>query len=94
VQIRWLRTAQRNLDDEITFIAAEDPQAAQRTLSRIREAIALLEIQPGLGHPGRVPGTRELVVANSRYLIPYRVNRQTVEILRVFHTSRQLPQRR
>jgi plasmid stabilization system protein ParE len=93
MQIRWLRTALRNLDEEITFIAAEDPQAAQRTLSRILEAIALLETQPGLGHPGRVPGTRERVVANSRYLIPYRVNRQTIEILRVFHTSRQNPHR-
>jgi len=93
MQIKWLRTALRNLDDEITFIAAENPQAAQQTLSRILTAIALLETQPSLGHPGRIPGTRELVVTNSRYLIPYRVNQQSIEILRVFHTSRRLPQR-
>jgi len=93
MQIKWLRTALRNLDEEIAFIAAEDPQAARRTASRILEAVALLENQPGLGRPGRVPGTRELVVLDSRYLIPYRVNRQIIEILRVFHTSRSLPQR-
>jgi plasmid stabilization system protein ParE len=91
MQIKWLRTALRNLDEEIAFIAAEDPQAARRTASRILEAIALLETQPGLGRPGRVPGTRELIVLDSRYLIPYRVNRQIIEILRVFQTSRSLP---
>lgn len=93
MQIKWLRTALRNLDEEIAFIAAEDPQAARRTASRILAAIALLETQPDLGRPGRVSGTRELVVLDSRYLIPYRVNRQIIEILRVFHTSRSLPQR-
>ncbi|WP_324731758.1 type II toxin-antitoxin system RelE/ParE family toxin [Pseudomonas paeninsulae] len=93
MQIKWLRTALRNLDDEIAFIAVEDPQTAQRTASRILAAVALLETQPGLGRPGRIPGTRELLVPDSRYLIPYRVNLQAVEILRVFHTSRSLPQR-
>jgi len=88
MQIKWLRTALRNLDEEIALIASEDSQAARRTLSRILETIAPLETQPG-----RVPGTRELVVLDSRYLIPYRVSRQTIEILRVFLTSRNLPQR-
>jgi len=88
MQIKWLRTALRNLDEEIALIASEDSQAARRTLSRILETIA-----PLLGRPGRVPGTRELVVLDSRYLIPYRVSRQTIEILRVFLTSRNLPQR-
>lgn len=31
--------------------------------------------------PGRVPGTRELVVPKTGYLAPYRVRRDTVEIL-------------
>ena len=93
MQTKWLRTALRNLDEEIAFIAAEDPQAARRTASRILEAIALLETQPGLGRPGRVAGTRELVIVDSRYLIPYRVSHQTIEILWVFHTSRSLPRR-
>jgi plasmid stabilization system protein ParE len=40
-----------------------------------------------------VPGTRELIVAKTRYIVPYRVRDETVEILRVFHTSRRLPDR-
>jgi plasmid stabilization system protein ParE len=54
-------------------------------------AVAMLAEQPGLGRPGRVPGTRELIVAKTRYLVPYRVRGGTVEVLRVFHTSRRLP---
>ena len=60
---------------------------------RVMQAVALLEEQPGLGRPGRVPGTRELLVPRTRYLVPYRVRGQTIEILRVFHMSRSLPER-
>jgi toxin ParE1/3/4 len=58
---------------------------------RVLDAVAQLIEQPGLGRPGRVPGTRELIVAKTRYIVPYRVRGQSVEILRVFHTSRRLP---
>jgi plasmid stabilization system protein ParE len=34
-----------------------------------------------------------LVVPKTRYIGPYRVRGQTVEVLRVFHTSRRLPTR-
>ncbi|MDP2196877.1 MAG: type II toxin-antitoxin system RelE/ParE family toxin [Rhodocyclaceae bacterium] len=46
-----------------------------------------------MGRPGRVPGTRELVVTRFPYILPYRVREQAVEILRIFHTSRKWPQR-
>ena len=93
MQLKWLRTALRNLDEEATFIAADDPKAAQLVVKRIMDAVALLSEQPGIGRAGRVPGTRELVVTKTRYLIPYRVRGNVVEVLRVFHTSRQVPKR-
>jgi plasmid stabilization system protein ParE len=93
MQVRWLRTALRNLDEEAAYIAADDPAAARVVVGRVLEAVDLLADQPALGRPGRVPGTRELVVPKTRYLVPYRVRRDTIEILRVFHTSRRLPQR-
>jgi len=91
VRIKWLRTALRNLDDEATYIAQEDPAAARLVVARVLDAVAHLADQPGLGRPGRVPGTRELGVLKTRYLVPYRVQGNTVEVLRVFHTSRRLP---
>jgi len=93
MRVRWLRTAVRNLGEEASYIAADDPAAARLVVARVLEAIAQLADQPGLGGPGRVPNTRELVVARTRYIVPYRVKRDTVEILRVFHTSRRWPKR-
>lgn len=93
MRIKWLRTALRNLDDEATHIALDDVSAAQTVVRRILEAVAQLAEQPGLGRPGRVPDTRELVVLKTRYIVPYRVRGDTISILRVFHTSRRLPNR-
>ena len=93
MRVRWLRTALRNLDDEATYISEDDPAAALRVVQRVMQAVALLEEQPCIGRPGRVPGTRELLVPRTRYLVPYRVSGQTIEILRVFHMSRRLPER-
>jgi toxin ParE1/3/4 len=93
MRIRWLRAALRNLDEEATYIAADDPVEARIVVERVLSAVALLKHQPALGRPGRVPGTRELVVLNTRYVVPYRVRGGDVEILRVFHTSRRPPQR-
>jgi addiction module RelE/StbE family toxin len=93
MRVRWLRRALRGLDDEASYIAADSPAAAQLVVQRVLEAVAKLPEHPGMGRPGRVPGTRELVVVNTRYIVPYRVRGQTIEILRVFHTSRRLPAR-
>jgi toxin ParE1/3/4 len=93
MQVKWLRNALRNLDDEASFIAIDNPPAAHLVVQRVLDAVAMLAEQPALGRPGRVTGTRELVVLKTRYIVPYRVRRQTVEILRVFHTSRRLPQK-
>lgn len=93
MRVRWLRKALRNLDDEASCIATDSPAAAQLVVQRVLESVAMLPEQPGMGRPGRVPGTRELVVLKTRYLVPCRVRGQTIEILRVFHASRRLPER-
>ncbi len=93
MRVRWLRNALRNLDEEAAHIATDDPVSARLVVQRILEAVATLAHQPALGRPGRVPGTRELVVPKTRYLVPYRVRGDAIEILRVFHTSRRLPNR-
>ena len=93
MRVRWLRGALRTLDEEATHIAADDPLAAKRVVERALAAVANLAEQPGLGRQGRVPGTRELVVPRTHYIVPYRVRGEVVEVLRVFHTSRRQPRR-
>lgn len=90
-KVKWTRTALRNLDTEMDYIAEDRPEAALRMIERIRSAVSRLVDQPSLGRPGRVVGTRELVVSGTSYLIPYRVREDAIEILRVFHGARRWP---
>jgi len=93
MEIKWLRNALLNLDQELNYIAQSDPAAARMIMQRIHQAISHLIDNPASGQPGRIPGTRELVVQKTRYIIPYRIRPRTntLEILRVFHSSRKPP---
>jgi toxin ParE1/3/4 len=93
MQVKWLRKALHNLDEIAEFIAQKNPAAAKQVVARLYEATQSLSDHPQLGRPGRVAGTRELVLPDLPFIIPYRVRQRAVEILRVFHTSRRLPQR-
>lgn len=95
MEIRWLRKALKNLDQEAEYIAKDDPQAARLVVQRILHTVSLLSNNPSLGHPGRLLGTYELIIPKTRYIVPYRVRPrlQRIEILRVFHASRRLPDR-
>ena len=88
MQIVWLKNALNNLDEIAEYISQENPQAASQVIDLIIEQVNQLAAQPAIGRPGRVVGTRELVISNSHYLVPYRIKNNQVEILRVFHTSR------
>jgi len=91
MRVRWTRTALDNLDGLAGYIERENPPAAARMIERIHSAIQNLAAHPSMGKPGRVPGTRELVVAGTPFIVPYRVRESTIEILRVFHASRRWP---
>jgi addiction module RelE/StbE family toxin len=93
VRVRWLRRALRNLDEEAEYIARDNPHAAARIVGRIATSVDRLGTHPASGRPGRVPGTRELVVTGTPYIVPYRVRGATVEILRVFHAARKWPEK-
>jgi toxin ParE1/3/4 len=91
MRVRWLRTALANLEAEAEYIAEDNPAAAGRVVQKILRAVDLLKQNPAMGRAGRVTGTRELVVAETPYIIPYRVRGDAVEILRVFHAARKWP---
>jgi toxin ParE1/3/4 len=86
-----LARALANLNAEAEYIARDNPPAAARVVQTIRKSIDLLQRYPALGRPGRVAGTRELVVSGTPYIVPYRVRDNEVQILRVFHGARKWP---
>lgn len=91
LRVRWLRKALANLEAHAQYIARDNPAAARRVVTAIVRAVTELKDYPALGRPGRVEGTRELVVLGTPYIVPYRVRKGTVEILRVFHGARKWP---
>ena len=93
MRVRWLKRALKNLDEEAEYIARDNLQAAARIVERIATSVDRLATHPASGRPGRVPGTRELVISGVPYIVPYRVRDETVEILRVFHAARKWPEK-
>lgn len=91
--IKWLTLAAQDFEEAMQYIHQANPEAAERVARRIWELTQKLAHHPGQGRPGRVNGTRELVISETPYIVPYRVVDNRVEILRVLHTSRQWPQR-
>jgi addiction module RelE/StbE family toxin len=88
---RWTRSALADLETIGDHVARDNPPAAQRLVARIAAAADALGDHPYVGKPGRMTGTRELVVADTPYIVPYRVRGDEVEILAVFHGSRRWP---
>jgi len=91
VRVEWLRAAINNLDALAEYISRDNPAAAERTVAAIRSAVEDLERVPSSGRPGRISGTRELVVSGTPYIVPYRVRGDVVQLIRVFHTARKWP---
>ena len=85
--VRWTEAALRDLEELHAFIAADRPEAADRTVDSILNALETAARFPESGRAGtRVKGTRELVL--TPWLIVYRVRSGAVEVLAVIHGSR------
>ena len=91
MRVEWLRAALNNLNALAEYIARDNPVAADKTVTAIRSAVETLERFPASGRPGRISGTRELVVSGTPYIVPYRVRGHVVQLIRVFHAARKWP---
>lgn len=83
----------RRLEDIHEYISQQNPAAAVRMVQRIRASVERLAAAPGLGRPGRVTGTRELVIVGTPYIVPYRVNNDVIQIITVLHGAQRWPDR-
>ena len=91
MKIVWSRRAIRHLIRLREFIEKNSEQKASFVAKRILEAADLLQSHPEMGRPGRIVGTRELVVPGTPYIIPYRVRRERLELIAVFHDRQKWP---
>lgn len=91
MRIRWTRQARADIDAAFEYVAVDNIRRAEQTVERIQEAAAILVRHPTAGRAGRVSGTRELIVAGTPWVVPYRVARGFIDILAVIHSSRKWP---
>ncbi|WP_100959279.1 type II toxin-antitoxin system RelE/ParE family toxin [Bosea sp. FBZP-16] len=91
MKVIWTARARVELDDIADYVAPISASAALALVRRLRQAGKQLGEHPHTGRPGRVDGSRELVVNGTPYILPYRVRDGRVEILAVLHASRQWP---
>ena len=84
-RIRWLNIALNDLDESIEYLAQRNINAAHKLADRLWNSVQLLVNNPKMGRPGRISGTRELVIGGTSYIIPYRIKDNEIQILRVLH---------
>ena len=88
MKIIWTELALSDLDQAREYIAATNPKAATEVIDRIDSSLEALLVFPKMGRPGRVLGTRELVIPKTPFILPYRIQPQQIEILAVIHGAR------
>ncbi|GIK61920.1 MAG: type II toxin-antitoxin system RelE/ParE family toxin [Ignavibacteriota bacterium] len=90
-QIRFLRVADEDLTEIISFIASDNPTAANAIADKIEKNIELLSENPILG---RIPrdediknlGYRYIIIQN--YIVFYTIEERTILIHRILHGAR------
>lgn len=87
MRIRWTPASVADLEHISNYLKDLHPHYRQPTMRKLYEAIRSLKRSPGRGRAGCEPGTRELLVGSLPYVAVYRVDQQTVEVLRVYHTA-------
>lgn len=90
-EIRYLPTAEDDLEDILDYLVRDNRSAASATLDKFDHAISPLAQNPGLGvvpKDGRLKnlGYRMLIIGD--YLVFYVVKAKTVQIRRILHGAR------
>jgi toxin ParE1/3/4 len=80
--------AERDIEEILSYVAAESPSAASKWIEALRDTCSHLADMPkmGVARPEIRPELRTFVVGN--YLIAYREIEGGVEIVRVLHGAR------
>jgi toxin ParE1/3/4 len=89
VRISWTSNAHSRLERIHAYYSEIDPRLARRIFRALKASVQRLSQFPTSGRIGEVPHTRELVVPNLPFIIVYRIAKDEIQILRVFHDAQQ-----
>ncbi|MCI3206219.1 type II toxin-antitoxin system RelE/ParE family toxin [Pandoraea capi] len=91
MRLEWSPHAIQDRSDIYEFVEERSPNAAIWIDSRIDQQLLTLLRFPSAGRPGRVPGTRELVITRTPYIAAYRPLPTRVRVLRIYHNAQMWP---
>jgi len=92
MRLEWSAFAQADREAIFNYIEADSPRAAVTVDDRIRVQVEELMQFPEIGRPGRIDGTRELVIHRTPYIAVYRITDDSLRILRVLHGAQRWPE--
>jgi len=90
-QIRLLNVAEEDFTEIVSYIAADNPSAANTLANKIEKKLELLSDNPKLG---RIPrdeeirnlGYRYIIIQN--YIVFYTIDEKTILVHRILHSAR------
>ena len=85
-ELEWKAPAVADLMAIVDYISDDNPDAALALMEEIQGKVAQLPAHPKRCRPGRVEGTRELVV-RPNYIVVYAETAEAVTVLRVLHAA-------
>lgn len=92
MHIRWTQKARENLISLEEFIRKDKPKAAIAAVIKVVKTVEILSDHPHMGRMGRVPGTRELVIAGTPFIAVYQIQNDSIDVIRVLHAARTWPE--
>jgi toxin ParE1/3/4 len=93
VRIAWAKRATRDLQAAFVYWCSEKSlSAGEAMLDRMFAAVEMLKGFPESGRPGRISGTRWLAVPRTPFVLAYRKQGGSIQILAVLHGTRKWPE--
>ena len=91
MRIQWTPAAAADLQNLSDYLKDHHPHYRQPTMRKVYAAIQSLKEWPHRGRVGREEGTRELSFPPLPYVAVYRVEEQSIEVLRIYHGAQDRP---
>ena len=90
LKLIWETKASDRLDEIGDFISQFRPDAADRLIQSVHDALDRTTRFPAIGRPGRISGTRELIV-HPNYIVIYRITDTAIQVLNILHARQRYP---
>ena len=90
-RIRYLSTAQKDLDEIFDYILRDKPSAVVSLLEKFDHSISQLSLNPELGvipKDDRLKNLGHRMLIVEKYLVFYVIKRQSIQIRRIIHGAR------